>query len=207
MSIISGLAESMGPGAQVGGGLGSRWKPGPLTVTTFGRLPYWDSGTSGSPGGANWGAEVTAVYDLVCLFRACSPQRSSRAFSHLLSGFPFPPTLSCRERCGYTSAICQWMGGGCAGPVGLSCCDHLRTQVPSGMDRAFEGRVLFSAQGRRRWPRIPVLPGHTPVSVCLSDVRAGQRPAEVGVQAGTGVDGVSLQFHQMSFERFRETAE
>lgn len=152
------------------------------------------------------------MYDLVCLFRACSPWRSSRAFSHLLSGFPFLPTLSCRERCGYTPATHQWMGGGCAGPVGLSCCDHLRTQVPSGRDGAFEGRVLFPAQGCGRWPRIPLLLGHTareeaPVSVCLSDVRAGQRPAKVGVQAGMGADGVSLQFHQMSFERLRKTAE
>lgn len=39
------------------------------------------------------------------------------------------------------------------------------------------------------------------------DVRAGQRPAEVGVQAQTGLDGVSPKFHKMSFERFRKPAE
>ena len=45
-----------------------------------------------------------------------------------------------------------------------------------------------------------------PLSVCLSEVRAGEQQAEGGSRLGRVVGRVSLEFHKLSFERDSENS-
>ena len=75
-----------------------------------------------------------------------------------------------------------------------------------------EMRVLFPGHGRRGtkqvWEAVTLLVSTAPlsVSVCLSEVRAGERQAEGVSRLGRVVGRVSLEFHKLSFERDSENS-
>lgn len=78
---------------------------------------------------------------------------------------------------------------------------------------AFENCVLFPVHGCGHQSRTPLLLGYKanerkPSSLVSkappSEVKDSEQQNEGGVQAEEWVEGVSLKFHKMSFERFRK---